>query len=57
MKWLKLTSTHGGDIYVNMELVTEVRPSASGGSLIYYAGSPTSYTTVREACEEIMGWL
>jgi hypothetical protein len=57
MRWVKLTSTHGGEIYVNMGLVTEVRPSANGGSLIYYDGSTSNYTTVCETCEEIMRCL
>jgi hypothetical protein len=56
MRWVKLTLTTGGETYVNMDLVTELRPRDGGGTQIFFS-SDLDHVEVCEACEEIMRCL
>ena len=58
MKFIKLTFKSDNNTWVNMELVSEMIPNATGlGTTIYFSSCHSegqTYTTVKENVDEIL---
>jgi hypothetical protein len=56
MEFIKLKLEAGGETYINVDKIKEVRNNEGGAIVIYEIGNgnPTGYTRVKEHAAEIM---